>query len=120
MSDNGMPTDREVLKDAYDAFNARNIERALGGMHPEVEWPNGMEGGYVHGCDGIREYWSRQWRLIDPHVEPQRFTTEGNGNVVVDVHQIIRDRSGNVLLDQMVQHVYVIERGLIKRMTVRK
>ena len=115
-----MSTERDVLTEAYDVFNARNVERALATMHPEVEWPNGMEGGYVHGHDGVRDYWSRQWRLIDPHVGPRRFTTNESGHVVVDVHQVVRDRSGNVVTDQMVQHIYAIERGLIKRMEIRK
>src|SRR3989442_855797 len=41
--DAGMPMYRDLLTAAYDAFNARDIERALAAMHPEVDWPNGME-----------------------------------------------------------------------------
>ena len=115
-----MSTERDVLTEAYDAFNARDIERALAVMHPEVEWSNGMEGGYVHGHDGVRSYWSRQWRLIDPHVEPRRFTTNDAGGIVVDVHQVVRDGSGTVVTDRMVQHIYVIEGGLIRSMEIRK
>jgi ketosteroid isomerase-like protein len=111
---------RDLLTGAYAAFNARDTERALAAMRPDVEWPNGMEGGYVHGHAGVREYWTRQWRLIDPHVEPRGFATEATGHVVVDVHQVVRDRSGSVLSDQMVQHVYTIADGLIARMSIRK
>ena len=89
-------------------------------MDADVAWPNGMEGGYVHGHEGVREYWTRQWQLIDPHVEPLRFATEASGHAVVDVHQVVRDRSGNVVGDQMVQHAYVIVAGLITRMEIRK
>jgi hypothetical protein len=32
-----------------------NIERALAGMHAEVDRPNGMEGGYVHGRGVVRD-----------------------------------------------------------------
>ena len=39
----------ELLRGAYDAFNARDIERALVLMHRNVDWPNGMEGGRVQG-----------------------------------------------------------------------
>ncbi len=109
-----------VLTAAYDAFNARDIERALAAMHPEVDWPNGMEGGYVHGHNGVRDYWVRQWRLIDPHVEPRCFATDDTGHIVVDVHQVVRDRSGNTVTDQMVQHVYVVQDGLIRQMEIRK
>ena len=45
----GMATDFDSL---YAAFNARDIDAALAGMHPEVDWPNGWEGGRVHGRDG--------------------------------------------------------------------
>jgi ketosteroid isomerase-like protein len=36
---------RELLKAAYRAFNARDIEGVLALMAPNVDWPNGMEGG---------------------------------------------------------------------------
>lgn len=115
-----MSMEYDVLTGAYEAFNARDIARALTAMDSEVDWPNGMEGGYVHGHEAVRDYWSRQWNLIDPHVEPRRFTTNDKGHVIVDVHQIIRDRSGRILADQMVQHVYELEGGLVKRMEIRK
>ena len=105
---------------AYEAFNARDIDRALTAMHPNVEWPNGMEGGYVHGREAVRAYWSRQWTLIDPRVEPRRFTPDADGRVVVDVHQVVRDRAGTVVTEQMVQHVYELDDGLIRRMEIRK
>ena len=110
----------ELLTIAYEAFNARDIDRALTTMHPDVTWPNGMEGGYVHGREAVRAYWTRQWTLIDAHVEPRRFTTEAEGRIVVDVHQVVRDRGGAVVTDQMVQHIYLIDYGLIRRMEIRK
>ena len=39
-------------------------------MQPNVEWPNGMEGDTVYGRDGVRDYWMRQWSMINPHVDP--------------------------------------------------
>ena len=114
-----MDAARDLLVAAYEAFNARDIERALAAMHPDVEWPNGMDGGYVHGHDGVREYWSRQWGQIDPRVEPQRFTVDDRGRVVVDVHQVVRGRSGAILADRMVQHIYTIDAGLIAHMEIR-
>lgn len=32
---------------AYTAFEARDIDSALAAMHPDVDWPNGMERGTV-------------------------------------------------------------------------
>ena len=115
-----MPTARDLLSTAYNAFNARDIDAALTAMHPDVDWPNGMEGGRVHGHSGVRDYWTRQWGLIDPHVEPRRFTTDEAGQVIVDVHQVVRDRAGKLIADEMVQHVYRIEDGLVRSMEIRK
>lgn len=113
------PRDRDLLNEVYRAFNARDIETVLAHLHPAVEWPNGMEGGYVHGHDGVRAYWTRQWGMIDPSVEPRGFRAEA-GRIAVDVHQVIRDRAGAVLREQMVRHVYTIEDGLIRRMEIVK
>lgn len=111
--------DRDLLTRAYAAFNARDIERALATMHPDVEWPNAMDGGVVRGRDAVRDYWARQWRLIDPRVDPRRFAATAGGQVVVDVHQIVRDLSGKIVKEQNVRHAYVIEDGLIRRMEIR-
>ena len=109
-----------ILRKAYQSFNARDIYGALATMQPDVQWPNGMEGGTVHGHAGVREYWTRQWGLLDPHVEPLTFNLDVEGDVVVGLHQVVRDLSGKVLLDRMVEHVYSMEGGLIRSMEIRE
>ncbi len=109
----------ELLKRLYDQFNARDIELVLVALHEDVVWANGMEGGYVHGREGVRTYWTRQWALIDPHVEPIGFSTGPDGEVVVDVHQTVHDLTGNLLADQRVGHLFRIEDGLITRFDIR-
>jgi hypothetical protein len=113
-----MNAERQLLERAYAAFNARDVDAALAAMDANVVWPNGMEGGYVYGHGAVREYWLRQWRLIDPHVEPVAFAVDVSGRVIVDVHQVVRDLEGVVVNDQMVQHAYAIEDGRIKRMEI--
>ena len=109
-----------LLGGVYAAFNARDVDRVLAAMHPDVDWPNGMDGGYVHGRDAVRDYWTRQWRLIDPHVEPRRFALEDDGRITVHVHQVVRDLAGRVVTDQMVRHVYRVESGAIRHMETMK
>jgi hypothetical protein len=110
----------ELLTKAYAAFNARDLEGALATMQSDVFWPNGMEGGTVHGHEGVRTYWTRQWGMINPHVYPVSFQEDESGRVVARVHQVVRDLSGNVLLDRMVQHVYTLKDGLIQSMEIRE
>jgi ketosteroid isomerase-like protein len=108
----------ELLRRAYDAFNARDIDAAIALMRPDVDWPNGMEGGRVLGRDAVREYWTRQFEVIDSRVEPQGFTTDPDGRVVVDVHQVVHDPAGGLLSDGYVKHVYTVRDGLIERMEI--
>ena len=110
---------QEILTKAYEAFNARDIDTVLTYMHPGVDWANGMEGGRVYGHEGVRAYWTRQWGLIDPHVEPRGLGMEEEGRIVVDVHQVVRDLAGTILSDTMVKHVYVMREGLVERMDIR-
>lgn len=114
-----MPDEVELLKLLYDRFNARDMETVLGCMDEGVIWANGMEGGHVYGRDGVRNYWTRQWAMIDPHVEPVGFSISSGGEVVVEVHQLVRDLQGNVMVDKMVSHIFQIENGLVKRFDIR-
>lgn len=110
--------DEDLLVQAYRDFNARRMEAVLARMHPDVEWANGMEGGHVHGVEEVRAYWTRQWSMIDPHVEPLRVEQDQSGRYVVEVHQVVRDLRGNVTLDAVVHHAYRISEGLIARMDI--
>lgn len=114
------PENRLLLQTAYDGFNRRDIDAVLVTFHPEVLWPNGMEGGWVHGHAGVREYWTRQWGLINPHVEPVGFTDEPDGRVAVSVQQTVRDLDDHLLMDRLVEHVYRIGGGLIVDMEIRE
>jgi SnoaL-like protein len=114
-----MSSDLELLERLYDRFNARDTEAVLATMHVNVLWANGMEGGHVHGHDGVRSYWTRQWAMIDPHVEPMSFATGRDGEIVVEVHQTVRDLEGKLLSDKAVSHIFRIEDGLIRRFDIR-
>jgi hypothetical protein len=106
------------LSRLYAAFNARDVDTAVAGMTPDVDWPNAWEGGYVKGREEVRDYWTRQWQAIDSRVEPIAFTERPNGDVEVLVHQTGRDTSGTVLFDQQVLHVYSYRGDLVERMTI--
>jgi ketosteroid isomerase-like protein len=113
-------TPEELLRRAYAAFNARDVDTALALMHPEVDWPNAWEGGRVVGRDAVRDYWTRQFAEISSNVEPESFMEEPDGAITVDVHQIVHDaNSGNLLTDSRVRHRYWFDdAGLVTRMEV--
>jgi len=107
----------QLLLEAYAAFNARKIDAALALMCPDVVWPNGMEGGVVHGHAGVREYWTRQWGMINPRVEPLSIREE-EGRFDVEVQQLVKNMEGQVLVDRIVHHVYRLRGGRIASMEI--
>lgn len=108
----------ELLRTAYTAFNDRDIDAALALMTPDVHWPRAFKGGFIRGPEEIRAYWTEQWSEIDGQVEPVAFHVEEDGQVLVEVHQVVRDRAGAVLADERVGHRFTFERGLIQGMEV--
>jgi SnoaL-like domain len=89
-------------------------------MHPDVDWPNGMEGGRERGHDAVRAYWTRQFGLIASHVEPMGFEVEDEDKIAVDVHQVVRELDGTLLSDSRVRHVYTFRDGLVARMDIEE
>ena len=110
----------ELLQRMYAAFNRRDIESVLAAMQDNVDWPNGMEGGRVLGKPAVRDYWTRQFEVLDPSVEPKNFTKEADGRIAINVHQVVHDKSGKIVVDQMIQHVYEFRGGLIQSMEIRE
>ncbi|MEH1792311.1 nuclear transport factor 2 family protein [Nostoc sp.] len=108
----------ELLRAAYAAFNARDIDAALVLMTADVAWPKAFKGGFVRGSEEVRAYWTEQWSEINPHVEPVSFYSEEAGRILVDVHQVVRDLDGAVLADEHVGHRFTLEHSLIQAMEV--
>lgn len=82
-------------------------------MRPDVKWANGLEGGYLYGRNRVRQYWTDQFKAIQPQIETLKFATDENDRNVVTVHQIVRDLQGNTLADATVRQIFTIENELI-------
>ncbi len=108
-----MTLEQHLMAHLYDAFNKREIEKVLSFMQPDVKWANGMQGGFVYGRDAVLEYWSKQFEVIQPRLEPLEFEHDENNRNVVTVHQIVHDSAGNLIMDKTVRHVFTIENSLI-------
>src|SRR5918911_1560330 len=114
-----MDTERR-LRNLYDAFNTRNIDAVLAAVTDDVDWPNAWEGGRVHGKEGIRSYWRRQWADIDPRVDPVDLAELDDGRVAVAVEQTVLDLDGGLIAKRSVRHVYTLRDGLVARMDVEE
>ena len=92
-----MDEDFNRLEQIYDRFNARDLDAVLEMVTDDVAWANGMDGGHVHGREALREYWTRQWSMVSPHVEPIGFHRTDAGALIAEVRQSIFNLEGNSL-----------------------
>jgi ketosteroid isomerase-like protein len=116
----------QIIKRIYDRFNARDIDGVLSVLADDVAWANGMDGGHVHGRQAVRDYWTRQWAVVSPHVEPVAFRKTEDGAVAVEVIQTVHDLDGQPLKDQShglkdktVVHVFHMEGDKITRFDIQ-
>jgi ketosteroid isomerase-like protein len=107
-----------LVRQLYEGFNRRDIPAVLTLLAENVDWANGMDGGHVHGRDAVRAYWTKQWAAIAPQVDPMHVTQRDDGATAVEVHQVVRDLEGRVLLDETVRHVFQIDKGLVTRFDI--
>lgn len=89
----------------YQNFDDRRIDSVISKMTEDVKWANGMDGGFVYGHEGVREYWTRQFTMISSNVTPLKISEE-NGVVTIKVHQVVHDLEDKLLADEIVLHYF--------------
>ena len=107
-----MPELQQYFEELYKNFNDRETDLVIANMSTEVKWANGMEGGYVYGHTGVREYWTRQFSMVSSKVTPIEIKQE-DGSVTIKVHQVVHDLNGNLLGDEIVRHIFKLENDKI-------
>jgi hypothetical protein len=108
-----------MFQDLYAAFNARDLDAILEKLAPDVDWPNGFQGGRVHGREAVRAYWTEQFAQFHPRVEATSVTEREDGKVEVAVHQRLYSVTEALLDESDLLHVYTLtEDGLIARMDI--
>ena len=112
-----MGTLTNFFQDLYKNFNARKIDLVIEKMTVGVKWANGMEGGYVFGHEGVRNYWTRQFTMINPTITPLDIDVE-NGVVKIKVHQVVHDLNGKLLIDAIIYHFFYLKGKKIDRFEI--
>lgn len=109
---------QQFLENLYLAFNERKFDDLLAMMHADVEWENGMQGGFVVGRTAVGEYWRKQFEFVMSHLEPVRFELGDDNRAIVGVHLTVSDLSGNTLLNKTVNHIFTFSEGLIAKFEI--
>jgi ketosteroid isomerase-like protein len=113
-----MPSLTPLFAQIYSAFNARDIEAILPHLHPEVTWANGQFGGYVHGRDAVRKYWTDQFEVWRTQLEPLDEKRDDAGRHLIKVHITITDPAGNLIAEKTIGQAFTVRDGLITRFDI--
>ena len=106
-----MPATTPSQDQSFRAFNRRDVEAILALMYPDVQWANGMEGGYVQNRDAVREYWRRQFEVVIPQLEVLELETDAEARTVARVRQVVHDLNGQLLMNAKLRHRFTLENG---------
>ena len=109
---NKMEDSENFFQDLYKNFNDRKIDLVISKMTGDVKWANGMDGGYVHGHDAVKDYWTRQFTIVSSNVTPLEIETD-NDIVKIKVRQVVHDLNGNLLADELVYHLFHLRENKI-------
>jgi ketosteroid isomerase-like protein len=118
-----------LFRRLYSAFNARDVDRVVETLDPDVEWAaewgrgEGDNAGVVVGRAAVRDHLQRHFEAtLTSHrqviAEPLIVSQEKDGRQTVDVNLVVRDGNANAdgsrgktLSDRTVQHVYTLRHG---------
>src|SRR5688572_11640372 len=114
-----MKATEEFFRNIYQKFNDRDIEAVIANMTPDVQWANGMEGGYELGHRGVRDYWTRQFTLVRSHVTPLEIKKVGDA-IVIKVRQDVHNLVGIKLSKLTVKHIFHLSHGKIAKFDIEK
>jgi ketosteroid isomerase-like protein len=111
----------ELVRRLFDAFNRRDAEAMLAGMHSDFEWrpslsPGGIEGNVYRGGDAIRRWLdevSESWEVMEVHASDHRVIDERR--VLVLGRLRIRGRASGVPLEHELAHVWELDDGRARR-----
>ena len=106
-----------LLERMYQAFNDRDVATLIAAMHPDVSWPNFLEGGRVEGREALTAYWTGQFAMVTPEASPIEMRTLSDGRVFVRLHYVVRAREGGgIWTDEITNNTFTFEGDAVIRM----
>ncbi len=99
----------QLVREAYEAYNAGDFESVLALLHDDVELlppPSSLEPEPIRGVQAVREYMAPN--LFDEQqAEPLEILEEGE-RVLAIVHARARGRGSGVEVDQTLFHLFTL------------
>jgi ketosteroid isomerase-like protein len=108
-----------TLREAYAAFNRGDIDAAVAGLDPQIEWSEPAEfpgGGAYHGREAVKGYLTQsRANWAEGASEPEQVIRSGD-RIVVMVHARFRVKGSEAWQDVKLADVYTVRDGKIVAM----
>jgi ketosteroid isomerase-like protein len=106
-----------LVRRAFDALTAADVDTAAGLMHPDVTWPGDPRTGTLHGRDEFRAHWAERLSHVRVHLEPTEFDFVDD-ELIVATHEVVRRRSTDAWYGEYkAERRFTFRDGLIASMT---
>ena len=108
-----------TLREAYSAFNRGDMDAAVAGLDPHIEWSEPPEfpgGGAYHGREAVKGYLTQsRANWAEGASEPEQMIPAGD-RIVVMVHARFRLKGSETWQDVKLADVYTVRDGKIVAM----
>jgi len=108
----------QVVRDALDAWNRRDLEGLLALTDPDVEWvnaPNAVEPGTRHGWDGLRIVVESQWDILAEAEMTVARVVEHGADVITIATLSSRMPDSETVIEAPFHVLWRVDGGKIKR-----
>ena len=108
----------DVVRQAYEALNARDIEGLLALLHEDVEWvnaPDAVEPGTRRGHDGFRTAVENVWATFGDLTYALGAIEEVGPRVLVQANLRAAGRAGRTEVREQRHHVWTVRADRIAR-----
>jgi hypothetical protein len=114
-----MRTLSQVLEEAYEAFNARDMAGIRAALHPEVVWPDTLEGGppFV-GLEATMAQFAHIFATIVPNIALIRVLSESADALTVESQYSVESPDGHIWTDNRATLTYHFRDGLLSGLTI--
>lgn len=110
------PETRKLVERLYDANQRRDLEAFRALVHPQLVWPDMTRGGVLTSPEAVRDYWAYNDAALKIEMTPIEVYALDDGRILVDVNQVVWNRSGQLWSDLRVRHCYTLREGRFWRM----
>jgi nuclear transport factor 2 (NTF2) superfamily protein len=110
---------RDLLEEAFEAFNARDPAPLHRFIHPDATWPNTLETGEdLVGRDAVLAHFARVLATLHPNIQLISVIEETADALTVEAQYAVESDQGQLWSDTRARLTYHFRDGLLSGMTI--